>query len=163
MFDPESMTNANPPEQKAAPTQGKGLTRGFNDVEMVIAKTMEYLGVPPVVGHEQFFVNYLKKDFEAIGLTASKHEGILEIHGAKPHSAVLCAHIDRHGLISLGKGEYAYAAQYIREIKYGEPNRASRRELENLGKRSPENPFTHMTRTLASGLARASSRSATRS
>ena len=135
MFDPESMTNANPPEQKTPPVQEKGLTRGFNDIEMVIAKTMEYLGVPSVVGHEQFFVNYLKKDFESIGLTASRHEGILEIHGAKPHSAVLCAHIDRHGLISLGKGEYAYAAQYIREIKYGEPNRSSRRELENLGKR----------------------------
>ncbi len=135
MFDPESMTNAIPPETKASSAHDKVLTRGFNDIEMVIAKTMEYLGVPSVVGHEQFFVNYLKKDFEAIGLTASKHDGILEIHGAKPHSAVLCAHIDRHGLISLGKGEYAYAAQYIREIKYGEPNRASRRELENLGKR----------------------------
>lgn len=135
MFDPEYMTNANPPEQKSPHVQNKGLTSGFNDIEMVIAKTMEYLGMPSVVGHEQFFVNYLKKDFEAIDLKASKHDGILEVHGKKPHSAVLCAHIDRHGLISLGKGEYAYAAQYIREIKYGEPNRSSRRELENLGKR----------------------------
>lgn len=148
MFDPESMTNTNPPEQKTPPTQGKGLTRGFNDVEMVIAKTMEYLGVPSVVGHEQFFVNYLKKDFEAISLTASKHDGILEVHGSKPHSAVLCAHIDRHGLISLGKGEYAYAAQYIKEIKYGEPNRSSRKELENLGKRfAGESVYAYDPRT----------------
>jgi putative aminopeptidase FrvX len=127
--------NSSSPDPKAPQAGEKGLTRGFNDVETIIAKTMEYLGIPSVVGHEQFFINYLRKDFEALGMTASRHPGILEINGNKPYSAIVCAHIDRHGLISLGKGEYAYAAQYIKEIKYGEANRSSRKELENLGKR----------------------------
>ncbi len=113
----------------------KVLTADFNDIETVIAKTMEYLTVPSVVGHEQFFVDYLKKDFEAIGCLGVKHGGVLEVYGSKPHQAIVCAHIDRHGLISLGKGEYAYAAQYVKEIKYGEANRSSRKELEGLGKR----------------------------
>src|SRR5688572_11984824 len=134
MFEPESEMTSISQEQKAA-QQDKGLTQDFNDIETVIAKTMEYLSIPSVVGHEQFFINYLKKDFESLGALTVKHSGILEVYGNKPQDAVVCAHIDRHGLISLGKGEYAYAAQYIKEIKYGEANRSSRKELENLGKR----------------------------
>lgn len=125
--------NPNGPDQKDP--HDKALTAGFNDVEIIIAKTMEYLTIPSVVGHEQFFINYLKKDFEAIGISGVRHNGLLEIYGSRPNDAILCAQIDRHGLISLGKGEYAYAAQYIKEIKYGEPNRSSRKELEGLGKR----------------------------
>jgi hypothetical protein len=44
----------------------------------------------------------------------------------------LCAHIDRHGLISIGHGEYVYAAQYIKEIKYGQNNRASQKEIASI-------------------------------
>jgi putative aminopeptidase FrvX len=135
VFDPHETMTATTNDPKDPHSADKALTAGFNDIETVIAKTMEYLAVPSVVGHEQFFIDYLKKDFEAIGMQGVKHHGLLEIHGDKPHSAIVCAHIDRHGLISLGKGEYAYAAQFIREIKYGEANRASRRELEGLGKR----------------------------
>ncbi len=115
--------------------QEKILTTGFNDIETIIAKTMDYLSVPSVVGYEKNFMRYLQKDFEKIGMIAIHHNGLLEVHGSKPDSGIICAHIDRHGLISLGKGEYAYAAQYIKEIKYGETNRASRKELESLGKR----------------------------
>jgi putative aminopeptidase FrvX len=135
-------------DQKDTAPQEKILTAGFNDIETIIAKTMEYLAVPAVVGHEQFFIEYLRKDFEAIGMRGVKHPGILEVYGEKPHAAIVCAHIDRHGLISLGKGEYAYAAQYVKEIKYGEANRSSRRELEGLGKRfAGETVFAYDPRT----------------
>lgn len=122
--------SSNTPEDKKIET----LKNDF-DIETVIAKTMEYLSIPCVVGHEQFFLTHLKKDLEALGLHGAQYQGVLEIHGNKANSAVISAHVDRHGLISLGKGEYAYAAQYIKEIKYGEANRSSRRELESLGKR----------------------------
>jgi putative aminopeptidase FrvX len=108
------------------------LAEKFNKVESIIAKTMEYLSIPSVVGSERFFLNYLYNDFSAMGLSVFKHPGLLEVHGDDPGSAILCAHIDRHGLVSLGNGEYVYAAQYIREIKYGEENKASQKELKNI-------------------------------
>ncbi len=99
-------------------------TDSSEDTDTAIAKTMEYLSVPAVVGHERFFLDHLENDFAALGLETCRYPGLLEVHGNDAHSAILCAHVDRHGLISLGKGEYAYAAQYIKEIKYGEANRS---------------------------------------
>ncbi len=128
------MTSDAPPSPDLHPP-AHHIKSDFNEIEIVIAKTMEYLSVPSVVGHETIFLDYLQKDMTALGLHACRYPGLLEVHGNDEHSAVICAHIDRHGLISLGKGEYAYAAQYIKEIKYGEANRSSRKEIESLGKR----------------------------
>ncbi|MEZ5903281.1 MAG: hypothetical protein R3D88_08260 [Alphaproteobacteria bacterium] len=103
--------------------------------ETVSLKTIEYLAVPSVVGHEQHFYRYLKADFEKLGLSVKDHKGILEISGAKPRSKIISAHIDRHGLISMGDGQYAYAAQYVREEKYGEENTPSKKMLEAISGR----------------------------
>lgn len=111
------------------------LTHGFNEVESIIAKTMEYLSIPSVVGFERVFLNFLYDDFHNLGLSVIKYHGLLEVRGNDPHSAIVCAHIDRHGLVSLGKKEFAYAAQYVREIKYGEEHRSSRKELEEIAER----------------------------
>lgn len=111
------------------------LTKNFNEIEHVIAKTMEYLAIPSVVGHEDFFLSHLDADFKALGAETAIWPGLLEVRGSNPLGAVICAHIDRHGLISLGNGEYVYAAQYVREIKYGEPNLASQKELAGINKR----------------------------
>jgi putative aminopeptidase FrvX len=103
--------------------------------ETVALKTVEYLAVPSVVGHEKHFFKYLKQDFEKLGLRVEQHEGILEISGAAPKSTIISAHVDRHGLISVGKGQYAYAAQYVREEKYNEENNPSKRTLEAISER----------------------------
>ncbi len=103
--------------------------------DAVIAKTIEYLSIPCVVGHEQHFLNYLYNDYTDAGFQTIRHEGLLEVHGCDPYSAVLCAHIDRHGLISIGHGEYVYAAQYMKEIKYGQNNRNSQKEIAAITKR----------------------------
>lgn len=116
------------------------LTRGFNDVESIIAKTMEYLSIPSVVGFEQFFMDFLEEDFKKLGLSTIKYDGLLEVRGNNPNAAIVCAHIDRHGLVSLGNGEYAYAAQYIREIKYGEEHKSSKKELKNIAERFEDEP-----------------------
>ncbi len=91
--------------------------------------------MPSVVGYEQLFMNFLYNDFKKIGLSVFKSDGVLEIHGDAPKEAIICAHIDRHGLISLGGDEYVYAAQYIKEIKYGENNRSSQKQVESIAKR----------------------------
>lgn len=103
--------------------------------QTVAKKTVEYLAVPSVVGHEQHFTRYLKYDFEKLGLSVTEHKGILEVSGNSPRSAIISAHIDRHGLISIGNGQYAYAAQYVREEKYGEENNSSKKTLEAISGR----------------------------
>jgi putative aminopeptidase FrvX len=103
--------------------------------EIISAKTINYLSLPCVVGHEQFFFNSLYNEFKSLGLQVCKYEGLLEIRGSKPLSGMICAHIDRHGLISIGHGEYVYAAQYVKEIKYGQNNRASQKEIASITKR----------------------------
>lgn len=70
-----------------------------------------------------------------MGLSVFKYDGVLEVHGNDRKSAMICAHLDRHGLISLGDEEYVYAAQYMREIKYGENNKSSRAEVQSIAKR----------------------------
>lgn len=104
-------------------------------VDAIIAKTVEYLSIPCVVGHEHFFMNYLRQDLERMGMKCFQHPQLLEVHGNDPHSAIICAHVDRHGLISIGGNEYVYAAQFIREIKYGENNQSSRKELQDIASR----------------------------
>ncbi|MGH1398859.1 MAG: peptidase M42 [Alphaproteobacteria bacterium] len=101
-------------------------------IKTIIDKTTEYLTIPSIVGHEGGFMHFLKMEFEKLGLRTEIYEGILAVHGNAPYSNIACAHIDRHGLISLGNNEFAYAAQYIKEIKYGEPNRSSRAELHDI-------------------------------
>ncbi|MCB1650632.1 MAG: hypothetical protein KDI46_01110 [Alphaproteobacteria bacterium] len=104
-------------------------------IETIISKTIEYLGVPSVVGHEQCFMDFLERDFQALGLEIHRQAQYLVVSGRNPSSAIVCAHIDRHGLISLGDDEYVYAAQYIKEIKYGENNRLAQQQLESIARR----------------------------
>lgn len=80
-------------------------------------------------------MEFLKDDFKKLGLSVFEHNGVLEVCGAEPGEAIICAHIDRHGLISLGDDEYVYAAQYIKEIKYGENNQSSRKLMESIAQR----------------------------
>lgn len=108
------------------------LTKRFNQIELLLAKTIEYLTVPAVVGHEHVFMRHLKSDFAKLGLNIQEYDGLLEVSGNTPLSAIVCAHIDRHGLISLGGGQYAYAAQYMRETKYGERNLNSEAEMKSI-------------------------------
>ncbi len=103
--------------------------------ETVVLKTIEYLAIPSVVGHEQYFMHYLENDFKNLGLSVTQEDGILEVSGNDPTSSIISAHADRHGLISLGGGQYAYAAQYIKKQKYGEENNKSKAELAAISER----------------------------
>lgn len=104
--------------------------------ETVVRKTIEYLGIPSVVGHEKHFLNYLATDFKNLGLKTKRHIGVLEVRGSdKPNNQIISAHIDRHGLISIGDGHYAYAAEYVKEEKYGEANNLSRKTINAISER----------------------------
>ncbi len=104
-------------------------------LQKIADKTSEFLAVPAVVGYEQFFIQYLYDQFSQLGLEVTRHHSLLEISGKNPAENIVCAHIDRHGLISLGDDEYVYAAQYMKEVKYGENNLSSRKQVEAIAKR----------------------------
>ena len=103
--------------------------------DTVVLKTIEYLNMPSVVGHEGFFLEYLKNDFALLGLHVKKTNGVLEISGSDPLSNIITAHTDRHGLISVGGDRYAYAAQLIKEQKYGEMSSPTARTLKAIQER----------------------------
>lgn len=104
----------------------------------VVTKVIEYLNVPSVVGHEQHFIKFLQKDFENLGLNVIKHDGVLEVSGHHPKSIIISAHVDRHGLISIGNNQYGYAAEYIKEKKYGEEATPTHKTLMAIGDRFKE-------------------------
>ncbi len=103
--------------------------------DTVVLKTIEYLKIPSVVGHEAFFLNYLKEDFEKLGLSVTQHNGLLEISGSKPYSNIITAHTDRHGLISIGDDKYAYAAQIIKQKKYNATSPYTEKTLKAIQER----------------------------
>lgn len=110
-------------------------TQQIQIAEQIASKTIEYLQTPSVVGYERFFMQALEKDFKNLGLRVNRQDRYLTVSGDQPHSSIICAHLDRHGLISLGNDEYVYAAQYIKEIKYGQNNRLAQKQLENITRR----------------------------
>ncbi|MFD2917221.1 hypothetical protein [Psychroserpens luteus] len=82
--------------------------------DLIIKKTLEYLKYPSVVGYEQPFINKLEKDFKSLQLSTQRHSGLLSVKGNLPNSNIVSVHIDRHGLISNGKGELEYAAYRVK-------------------------------------------------
>lgn len=65
---------------------------------------------PSVVGAEHSFFRVLQRELEERGAQVTWYEGLLVAQGNQPHSTMLSAHIDRHGLICTGPNEFQYAA-----------------------------------------------------
>lgn len=86
----------------------------------VIAKTDEYLKIPSVVGHEKPFLDHLHGEYEALGYTVIRDDNIVSVSGKNPDSFILSAHVDRHGILSIGGGDYRYAAHAVKNYKYNE-------------------------------------------
>ena len=89
-------------------------------VSTIINKTDEYLGIPSVVGHEKPFLDHLYKEYKDLGYTVIRDDNIVSISGNNPESYVLSAHVDRHGILSIGGGDYRYAAHAVKNYKYDE-------------------------------------------
>jgi len=65
---------------------------------------------PSVVGAEHSFFRVLQRELEERAATVTWYNGVLVAQGNEPHSMLLSAHIDRHGLICTGPNEFQYAA-----------------------------------------------------
>lgn len=79
-------------------------TASFTDLLKTFIRT------PSVVGAEHAFFRMLQRELEERGATVRLYEGILVAQGRRPHSLMISAHIDRHGLVCTGPNEFQYAA-----------------------------------------------------
>lgn len=112
-------------------------TSGAATAERVIEATHDFLRTPSVIGNERPFMDHLERTFARLGCSIVRRAGVLEVAGAgaDERPEVLSVHIDRHGLIGTGDGEYEYAAHVERASRYGEDVRASVRALEMIRER----------------------------
>lgn len=101
-------------------------------VDEIVEKCNEYLKHPSVVGHETSFLNYLAEDYEALDVDIVRGKKILQVSGKSPQSLMLSVHIDRHGLISVGDGDYRYAGFVIKNTKYNADIGASEKLLNDI-------------------------------
>jgi putative aminopeptidase FrvX len=88
------------------------------EVRNIIRKTEEYMQIPSVIGYEKPFIDYLEKDFTALGCKIERREKILHVYKDKSTPLFLSAHIDRHGIIYNGNAEFHYAAHYVKLNNY---------------------------------------------
>ncbi|MFT5132622.1 MAG: putative aminopeptidase FrvX [Gammaproteobacteria bacterium] len=65
---------------------------------------------PSVTGAEHSFFRVLQRELEERGAKVIWYEGLLVAQGSNPLGTMFSAHIDRHGLICTGPGEFQYAA-----------------------------------------------------
>lgn len=65
---------------------------------------------PSVVGAEEPFFRVLHRELEARGARVTRSLGLLVAEGGEPRHGMISAHVDRHGLLCTGPGEFQYAA-----------------------------------------------------
>ena len=65
---------------------------------------------PSVVGAEWPFFRLLDRELVERGAKVTAYQGLLVAQGTDPRSAMFSAHVDRHGLVATGPGEFEYAA-----------------------------------------------------
>ncbi|MDD2651767.1 MAG: peptidase M42 [Sulfurimonas sp.] len=70
----------------------------------------QLIRIPSVVGAEQPFFMFIKRELEELGITVKYYDGVLVAKGSSPQSGYISAHADRHGLICTGHNEFQYAA-----------------------------------------------------
>ncbi len=90
----------------------------------VLAKTNEYLDFPSVVGHETPFLDHLARDFSGLGLTPERQPNLCIVDTGRA-GPVFIAHVDRHGAVIASDGAAIYAANAVKNDKYGEEAAAS--------------------------------------
>jgi hypothetical protein len=65
---------------------------------------------PSVVGFEESFFRFLRRELEELNVKVSRYQGLLVAEGEAPTSNYISVHVDRHGLMCTGPNEFQYAA-----------------------------------------------------
>lgn len=70
----------------------------------------QLIRIPSVVGAEQPFFMFIKRELEERGIKVEYYDGVLVAKGNNPQRGYISAHSDRHGLVCTGHNEFQYAA-----------------------------------------------------
>jgi len=70
----------------------------------------QLIRIPSVVGAEQPFFMFIKRELEERAIKVEYYDGVLVAKGENPQSGYISAHADRHGLVCTGHNEFQYAA-----------------------------------------------------
>lgn len=90
---------------------GAGIFVGLmSELQPLLTILRELVRQPSVVAWEHAFFLALKRELEERGATVKWYEGLMVATGGRPDSITFSAHVDRHGLVSVGEGEFEYAA-----------------------------------------------------
>ncbi|MEM8835047.1 MAG: peptidase M42 [Planctomycetota bacterium] len=90
---------------------GAGIFAGdMSELQPLLTILRELVRQPSVVAWEHAFFLALKRELEERGATVKWYEGLMVATGGRPDSITFSAHVDRHGLVSVGEGEFEYAA-----------------------------------------------------
>ncbi len=95
------------------------------------------MNLPAVVGNELSFINFLANDFSRLeGVKVDYKNGYLVIKSLTDADKILLsAHIDRHGLITNGKGSLEYAAYRTKREKYSSPTAIEKENWQKIRER----------------------------
>lgn len=113
--------------------EGDGKLHPWTD--RMLEKTREYLDRPAVVGFEGPFLDYLARDFEALGCEVEREDKLVAVSRGPTRGEIFSCHIDRHGLVSTGQGEFQYAAYVARLRDAGEAASPTIRMLRTISDR----------------------------
>lgn len=90
---------------------------------------------PSVVGCERLFIRTLVKELQSLDIQVTEYDGLLVADGGGYSPYSLCAHVDRHGLITTGPDEYQYAAFQIKYKLEQEGNSVSEQTIKSIQNR----------------------------
>jgi putative aminopeptidase FrvX len=105
-----------------------------------IETTRRLLTVPSVVGDERPFLVHLERELAGLGVECSAYDDRLVATGDDPASATISVHVDRHGLMCTGPGEFEYAAFVTRRAGDVPPDSVSQEMISRVAARFEGEP-----------------------
>lgn len=88
----------------------RGKQSPTTDLSAFLITLRHLIREPSVVGAEDSFFRVLRRELEELDIAVERHSGVLVARGGKAENVILCAHIDRNGLVCTGPNEFQYAA-----------------------------------------------------
>lgn len=105
------------------------------DLASWIETTRRLLTVPSVVGDERPFLVHLERELAGLGVASHAYDDRLVAVGADPSAPTISVHVDRHGLMCTGPGEFEYAAFVTRRAGDVPPDSVSREMIDRVAAR----------------------------
>ncbi len=123
-----------------APTGAGSPSPADDGLAAWIETTRRLLSVPSVVGDERPFLVHLERELTGLGIPCHAYDDRLVAVGGDAAAPTLSVHVDRHGLMCTGPGEFEYAAFVSRRAGDVPPDSVSRELIDRVAARFEGEP-----------------------